>query len=215
MTGTDTEKYLPESTLRSPERLEAFFDAVLAIAITIMTLSFQLPDEVIGNDVGTMFWVIWPQLLLYVIAFAILASFWMIHHRIFAVIRFANNQLVFINMAIIFFICLVPFSTSLNMDPDVGSGKMVFFQSIMLIIAVLFLLQWIWVRKHPQYLKGTLSPSYIKIHTTGALLFLIIAFIALILSFIIPYDSSFAYFGILAWHFVQGKRPGKDVSDTV
>lgn len=200
MSDTDSEQFYQKSNLRSPARLEAFFDAVLAIAITIMVLSFKLPQKLAGTDTITIFWAIFPQIIHYAVAFAILASFWMVHHRIFAVIRYTNSHLVLINLAIIFFVCLVPFSTSLNMDPDVGSGKMILFQSIMLIIALLFLLQWNWVRKHPQYLKGRLSPSYIKTRTNGAVMFVVVAFTALILSCIVPYFSSFAYLGIFIWH---------------
>lgn len=196
MNGTDGKRDSPESTLRSPERLESFFDAVLAIAITIMVLSFELPQDVPGSDAVTVFWVIWPQIFHYAVAFAILATFWTIHHRVFAVIRYTDSMLVFINIAIIFFTCLVPFSTSLNMDPDVGSGKMILFQIIMLILALLFLSQWTWVKRHPEYLNRTLSASYIRIQTSSAVLFPSFAFIALLLAFVISDWSSLAYFGI-------------------
>ena len=196
MSDPDSDQTAPASTLRSPERLESFFDAVLAIAITIMVLSFELPQKVPGSDVGTIFWVVWPQIFHYAVAFAILATFWIIHHRIFAVIRYTDSMLVLINITIIFFTCLVPFSTSLNMDADVGSGKMILFQIIMLILALLFLLQWMWVKRHPAYLNRTLSDSYIRINTFASVLFPTFAFIALLLAFVIPDWSSFAYFGI-------------------
>lgn len=196
MNDADGKQTSPESTLRSPERLESFFDAVLAIAITIMVLSFELPQELPGSDAGTVFWAVWPQIFHYAVAFAILATFWIIHHRIFAVIRYTDSMLVLINISIIFFTCLVPFSTSLNMDSDIGSGKMILFQVIMLILALLFLMQWIWVKRHPEYLNRTLSDSYIRIQTFASALFPIFAFIALLMAFVVPDWSSFAYLGI-------------------
>ncbi|HVI98471.1 MAG TPA: TMEM175 family protein [Sphingomonas sp.] len=89
-------------------RVEAFSDGVIAIIITIMVLELHPP---IAEEFGRL-WTLWPIFLAYVLSYAYVAVYWVNHHRLFSHATRVTNGLVWSNMALLFTLSLVPFSTS-------------------------------------------------------------------------------------------------------
>lgn len=96
-------------------RLEAFSDGVMAVAITLLVLGVEAPDPAPGEslwqalDTQTL-----GSLALFVLSFAVIARFWLVHHDAFKSLPArVPTPLVAANFGFLLMICLVPFSTSL------------------------------------------------------------------------------------------------------
>ncbi len=95
-------------------RTEAFSDAVIAIAITIMVLELKIPDRV---PEGMDAWqgLIRPQLskfVAYVLSFVMIAILWVNHHQLIHTARYATPPLLWYNIQFLFWIALIPLSTA-------------------------------------------------------------------------------------------------------
>lgn len=89
-------------------RLEAFSDGVLAIIITIMVLEIKAPH---GGDLSSLL-ALWPKFLAYFVSFIYIAIYWVNHHHIMQVVHGVNGSILWSNIAMLFFLSIVPFSTS-------------------------------------------------------------------------------------------------------
>lgn len=90
------------------ERLVAFFDAVIAIVMTVLVL--ELP-----KIHGTSFQAIWENRIhyfAYITTFILFVTFWDTHHTIFDKVRIINPKIVKIQMLLLFFDTLFPYVTS-------------------------------------------------------------------------------------------------------
>lgn len=90
------------------KRVEAFSDGVIAILITIMVLELHAPEEP-GLD---HLLALWPQFVAYVLSYAYIAIYWVNHHRLFHLATHVTNGLLWANIALLFALSLVPFSTA-------------------------------------------------------------------------------------------------------
>jgi uncharacterized membrane protein len=95
-------------------RIGAFTDGVFAIAITLLVLSLDVPSG--DHDFTHRMLDQWPDLLAYFLSFAVVGRFWMIHHRFFQTLRRADARLVQLNMLLLAFVVLVPYTTQLLGD---------------------------------------------------------------------------------------------------
>lgn len=89
-------------------RIEAFSDGVLAIIVTIMVLELHAP-EAPGLD---KLLPLWPVFLAYALSFAYVGIYWANHHRLFSHARTVTNGLVWLNLALLFALSLIPFTTA-------------------------------------------------------------------------------------------------------
>lgn len=96
-------------------RLEAFSDGVLAIIITIMVLEFRAPAFGEGHvptfsdliDAGLV-----PVFFSYVLSFVFIAIYWNNHHHLMTTADHVSGRIMWANMHLLFWLSLIPFSTS-------------------------------------------------------------------------------------------------------
>jgi len=102
----------------STKRLEFFSDAVLAVAITLMVLRITPPIVSGGDTPGEALWSdTVPQIIYFLITFAIITGFWVSHHDVFAKMGpEASRRVLFANMAFLALICLLPFGLEFFSD---------------------------------------------------------------------------------------------------
>lgn len=93
-------------------RLEAFSDGVFAIAITLLVLNIEIP-EVSYNHLSEAVLAIASKLLSYVLSFLLIGLYWIGHHFYLEHIEKVDGNLVWLNIMLLLFICLMPFPTSL------------------------------------------------------------------------------------------------------
>ena len=107
----------------SKNRVEALVDGIYAFAMTLLVISLTVPvlskSEAAATLTARVF-AMHTEFFTFLIAFLVLASFWLVHHRHFHFVRTVNPTLVWINIYTLAFIVLMPFSTSISGDyPDV------------------------------------------------------------------------------------------------
>jgi uncharacterized membrane protein len=97
---------------RDLSRVVAFSDGVIAVAITLLVLNLEVPD-VAGEDLGDALADLVPSLGSYVLAFALIGRFWVIHHNLFERLRGFDATVMSLNLIFLALIALLPFSTNL------------------------------------------------------------------------------------------------------
>ena len=97
-------------------RIVAFSDGVFAIAITLLVLSFNIPDHLHGESVGEALWGQRDDFLAYALSFAVIGRFWIVHHRFFSEVTGFDNRLLGINIFYLAWIVLIPFSSEVLGD---------------------------------------------------------------------------------------------------
>lgn len=95
-------------------RMEAFSDGVLAIAITLLVLDLAIPET--PASVHNLWQAIveeWPGYLGYLVSFTTIGAIWIGHHAITEYLETTNAGFLRLNLALLFFVCLLPFTTRL------------------------------------------------------------------------------------------------------
>ncbi|PYI52463.1 TMEM175 family protein [Paenibacillus flagellatus] len=89
-------------------RMEAFSDGVLAIIITIMVLEFKVPE---GHDWPALVGLA-PKMISYIFSFVYVGIYWNNHHHLLHMVRKVNGGLMWLNLLLLFWLSLVPFTTA-------------------------------------------------------------------------------------------------------
>ena len=130
-------------------RLEALVEGVFAIAMTILVLDIKLPEGVSLSSAD-----LWTRLagqadvfLNYLMSFWLLALFWVIHNKHCRHLTHTTPGHIWLNMGMLAFVVLVPFTTSL-FDVDQGGVTASALFALNLFAAGTFLfLAWIYACK--------------------------------------------------------------------
>jgi uncharacterized membrane protein len=96
-------------------RIGAFSDGVMAVAITLLVLNIELPS-VSNDDLPDALVDLIPSFAAYVLSFALVGRYWVIHHGLFATFVRFDGLLLTLNLAFLSLIVLVPFATNLVDD---------------------------------------------------------------------------------------------------
>jgi uncharacterized membrane protein len=91
----------------SPQRLEAFSDAVIAVIITILALGLHPPDITTRDSV--IDWA--PNLLIFLLSFTFIAIYWNNHHHLLRATTRISGGVMWANMALLFCLSLIPVAT--------------------------------------------------------------------------------------------------------
>jgi uncharacterized membrane protein len=93
-------------------RISGFTDGVMAVAITLLVLNLEVPD-VPADQLGEKLVDLIPSVLAYLLSFALVGRFWIIHHRLFETLHRFDETLMALNLLFLSAIAIVPFSTDL------------------------------------------------------------------------------------------------------
>jgi uncharacterized membrane protein len=104
-------------------RLESLTDGIFGTVMTVLVLSLSVPiisARASSNPIATenaqllaSLRSLLPDILSYVISFAILGAFWMRHHMMFNFVKSVDRVLLWLNIIFLLTIGFIPFSTAL------------------------------------------------------------------------------------------------------
>jgi uncharacterized membrane protein len=102
------------------DRAIGFVDATFALALTLLvtTLDVDYPP-VAFSSLGALDDAVGAQFVAFAIAFAVIASYWLQHHRLIASFAAVDYTVVVVNLFLVAAIVLLPFSTQAVGDPGV------------------------------------------------------------------------------------------------
>ena len=132
----------------SKERLETMVDTIFAFAMTLLVLGIVMPKLAVNQaaaELPVYIEQLLPQFVLFIIAFLVLAHFWIEHHRHFHHLRIVDPGILRFNFAILIFIVLIPFSTDISGAYDGVLIAVLLLHVNILIIGALFLGQWLYI----------------------------------------------------------------------
>lgn len=90
------------------KRIEAFFDGVVAIIITIMVLEMKAPHDAGLDALSPLI----PAMLSYVLSFVYLGIYWNNHHHMLHTCRKVTGSMLWANLHLLFWLSLIPFTTA-------------------------------------------------------------------------------------------------------
>jgi uncharacterized membrane protein len=134
------------------ERLVAFSDAVVAVAITLLVLDLKLPDGLGAPELRQALAGLERPLWCYVLSFAVIGILWMAHHQHFSYVARVDQTVLWLNLVLLMTIALIPFVTSVMSDSSDPVATMLY--AGVLMAACLFVaLIWWHVNRHPELLS--------------------------------------------------------------
>jgi uncharacterized membrane protein len=96
-------------------RVVAFSDGVIAIGVTLLVLTLDVPD-VANGDLASALGDQWRQYVAFVLSFALIGRFWIVHHRAFTLLERFDSVLMVMNLCFLALIVVMPFATDLVAD---------------------------------------------------------------------------------------------------
>jgi uncharacterized membrane protein len=93
-------------------RIAGFTDGVMAVAITLLVLNLDVPN-VSTDQLGEELVDLIPSVFAYLLSFALVGRFWVVHHRLFETLHRFDDTLMALNLFFLAAIAIVPFSTDL------------------------------------------------------------------------------------------------------
>ncbi len=160
-----TSPVLPErSADGGSERLEAFSDAILAIAITLLVIGIRIPDTK-GALLGAALRHLWPSYLAYMLSFCTIGFVWVSHHSMFRRVRDVDRPLLIFNLGLMMFVAFLPFSTAVLARYSWGASSAgastaaELYSLNMLLIGLAFTGLWIYLSFHSSLFVGEVQRS--------------------------------------------------------
>jgi uncharacterized membrane protein len=120
-------------------RIANLSDAVFAIAMTLLVLTLKVPDlagRQLG-DLGDKLIDQHDQLLAYLLSFAVIARFWLGHHRLFGYLAYADGPFMVFNLVYLAAIAFVPYPTELLGNYASETPALVVYASAMTVTSAL------------------------------------------------------------------------------
>lgn len=154
-------------------RIEALTDGIFAFAMTLLvtTLDFPKPGGALPpltpHEVMVAYF---PGFFNYVLAFIILAGFWVGHHALFHHIHSIDRTLLWTNVLSLLFVALLPFSTDVVGDyPDVPLAAVIF-EANLLAIGIFIFLIWNYATTDRRFVERDLDERTVRVHARRALI---------------------------------------------
>lgn len=88
-------------------RLEAFYDAIIAIIVTVLVLELPQP----AAPTFAAMWALKTSYFAYIISFLVCANLWQYHHIIYQHVDRINIKIIWLNILLMFVFSLVPYIT--------------------------------------------------------------------------------------------------------
>jgi uncharacterized membrane protein len=168
-------------------RIEALADGIFAFSMTLLVLTLTLPDATQTRlSLSQLLAEQWPKFFNYALSFALLAVFWIVHHQQFHFIRRTDSRHIWINIGILMFVALVPFSTDVAGDYSDQTLAELLFSGNLLILGLLFLLNWWYACHNHRLVDANLSHHIINRGILRNCITPVVAAISMIVALFIP-----------------------------
>jgi uncharacterized membrane protein len=125
-------------------RLEAFSDGVLAVAITIMVLELKAPVQAQGlTDLQELA----PAFFSYVLSFLYIGIYWNNHHHLLQATKTVTGGILWDNLYLIFWLTLFPFTSAwVSQHFDASTPSAVYGVVLLMAAIAYYILQTVIIR---------------------------------------------------------------------
>jgi uncharacterized membrane protein len=177
-------------------RLEAFADAVFAIAITLLVIEIRLParEEIarLGRLPAALLHL-WPSYLAYLVSFVVIGIMWANHHNLMKLIGRVDHGFITLNLLLLMCVAFLPFPTAVMAehltDEHERAVAVAFYCGCFTVTAAFYFLMW-WHAAHNRRLIHSHVPdeavtAITRAYAPGSLLYLaatLLSFVHVVLS---------------------------------
>jgi uncharacterized membrane protein len=171
------------------ERLNAFSDGVIAIAITLLVLEIKVPEQIPPGGLVGLLPDLLPKLAGHIVSFVVLGIYWVGHHNMFMHIKRHDRTLLWLNITFLLCIASMPFVAGLITHHGDELLAIASYGGLLVITGLVLDAIW-WYASHQRRLVGpSIDPALVAfVHRkvlSGPLLYLIaigIAFFSITLA---------------------------------
>jgi uncharacterized membrane protein len=150
-------------------RVEAFSDAVLAIAITLLVLQLDVGDGTgsLAHRLGDQ----WPVYLSYLLSFINIGIVWLNHHSVFSRLRGVDHGLVLLNLLLLLVVSVLPFPTKVLGDALQGADfadhrtAALLYAGNFVAAASAFCALWLWASHGRRLIRDEVCDEGIRLRT--------------------------------------------------
>ncbi len=177
---------MAEEETISTHRLEALTDGIFAFSMTLLVIFIETPkSHHLHNpqQLQTYLTEQYPQFISYLITFLVLANFWIIHHHVSRFITKTNYVNLWMNIAFMLFIVLLPFSSMIIGDYPQSWGSIFLFISNLFCICIFLFLIWLYATQNRRLISPDVDQKRMMSTTNQLLINVVVSFFSIILSF--------------------------------
>lgn len=184
----------------SKNRLEALVDGIFAFAMTLLVTGLVIPhlskteaEAKLAISIAAMR----SELISFLVAFFVLASFWLKHNRQFHYVRRVDSGIMRITLFILACVVLMPFTTNISGDYSDVQVAVDLFHVNMFSLGMFFLIHWWYLTRNPDITSVAISSHDASSGMYGSLITPVISALGFFLSFISPSWSMATYLLII------------------
>ncbi len=137
-------------------RLEAFYDAIIAIIVTVLVLELLQPASA---SIASL-WAIRTSYFAYLISFLVCVNLWQYHHVIYQHVEKINAKIIWLNILLLLIVSIIPYLTTfVANNPFSFLSQVLYGIDFILINFVLFVIARLLIKINPDetYLKDALD----------------------------------------------------------
>jgi uncharacterized membrane protein len=172
-------------------RVEAFSDGVIAIAITLLVLDLHVPARAtLDRPLSSALAGEWPAYAAYVTSFLIIGIIWVNHHGVFELVDKVDRVTLFLNLSLLMTVVAIPFTTALLSEYLLDHGHdarvaALVYSAVMLAMSTAFASLYTYVARHSVLLGPGVDPdavrrSIVRFSAVGILLYVTTLVVALV-----------------------------------
>jgi uncharacterized membrane protein len=169
-----------------PEHVISFGDAIFAFAITLMTISIDIPDfppNLTESQLLSRLYDMYPQVESYIISFAVIAVFWISYHQVFNYIKGSPISMVYLNLLFLLLITFLSITTSLVINYGSYQIPYIIYCVVVIMTSSLLALIWWYATKDYRLIDKNINPLLVRGLMVNLLLVPFIFAISILVSF--------------------------------
>src|SRR5918994_3333308 len=169
-----------------PEHIISFGDAIFAFAITLMTLSIDIPNlptNLTESQLINTLYDMYPKVESYIISFAVIAIFWISYHQVFNFITRSHISIVYLNLLFLLLITFLSITTSLVINYGSYQIPYVIYCIVVIMTSSLLALIWWIATKDYRLVDKDIHPLFVRGVMVNLLLFPFVFAISILVSF--------------------------------
>lgn len=191
-------------------RLLAFSDGVFAIAITLLVFQVQIPDltpQEVATQLPTVLLQMVPDLWAYIQSFFVVGIYWIVHHRIFRMVRRWDEGLLWLNLLFLLVIAFLPVPSALAINYSRIPQAMLVQVGYIGIVALVNIVLWSYLSRGRRLLHADIAAAQIR-NTTVRAWIPFLAVVATVLLFLISPWLVYSFPPLIGLGFAIGGRLG-------
>jgi uncharacterized membrane protein len=192
------------------QRIEAFSDAVFAIAITLLIIEIAVPHLEGEETLGHALRELWPSYGAYLLSFIMIGIYWANHHFLFRLFLRTDHIFLMLNVFFLVPVAFLPFPTAVLgeylREAHERDAAVSFYCLGLLLPAVGWLSMWFYAKRYG-LVDQRLTPDYVRFLSVQYLLSGASYVGALALSFVNAWAALGLVVGLTLLYLLPPRRP--------